>query len=109
MLFGGSHASHAHHLHKLKSELRPQNVVRFYEKALKAQRSIINLEKDAMDPLRALEYEFSERLCTTQIRFFIGLHYANDRQYREALLVLSRVASDVESTIDFAQKSKLDS
>jgi hypothetical protein len=40
-------------------------VVRFYEKALKAQRSIINLEKDAMDPLRALEYEFSERLCTT--------------------------------------------
>jgi hypothetical protein len=109
VLFGGSHANHAHHLHKLKSELRPQNVVRFYEKALKAQRSIINLEKDAMDPLRALEYEFSERLCTTQIRFFIGLHYANDRQYREALLVLSRVASDVETTIDFAQKSKLDS
>ena len=84
-------------------------MVRFYEKALKAQRSIINLEKDsAVDPLRALEYEFSERLCTTQIRFFIGLHYANERQYREALLVLSRVASDVESAIDFAQKSKLD-
>ncbi len=62
-----------------------------------------------MDPLRALEYEFSERLCTTQIRFFIGLHYANERQYREALLVLSRVGSDVESAIDFAQKSKLDS
>jgi hypothetical protein len=31
---------------KLKSELRPQNVVRFYEKVLKAQRSIINMEKD---------------------------------------------------------------
>jgi hypothetical protein len=89
--------------------LRPQNVVRFYEKALKAQKSIVNLEKDALDPFRALEYEFSERLCTTQIRFFIGLHYANERAYKEALLVLQKVSSDVESTIEFAQKSNLHS
>jgi hypothetical protein len=60
-----------------------------------------------MDPLRSLEYEFSERLINTQIRFFIGLHYANERAYQEALLVLQRVGSDVESTIDFAQKSNL--
>ncbi len=89
--------------------MRPQNVVRFYEKALKAQKSIVNLEKDALDPFRALEYEFSERLCTTQIRFFIGLHYANERAYKEALLVLQKVSSDVESTIEFAQKSNLHS
>ena len=76
----------------MKSDLRPQNVVRFFEKALKAQRSILNLEKDALDPFKALEYEFSERLCNTQIRFFIGLHYANERGYQEALLVLQRVA-----------------
>lgn len=87
--------------------MRPQNVVRFYEKALKAQRSILNLEKDALDPFKALEYEFSERLCTTQIRFFIGLHYANEKAYSEALMVLQRVSQDVESTIDFAQKSNL--
>jgi hypothetical protein len=31
---------------KLQSELRPQNIVRFIEKALKAQRSIVNMEKD---------------------------------------------------------------
>jgi hypothetical protein len=62
-----------------------------------------------LDPFRALEYEFSERLCTTQIRFFIGLHYANERAYKEALLVLQKVSSDVESTIEFAQKSNLHS
>jgi len=84
-------------------------VVRFYEKALKAQRSILNLEKDTLDPFRALEYEFSERLCTTQIRYFIGLHYVNEKAYKEALLVLQKVAQDVEATIEFAQKSKLDS
>lgn len=87
--------------------MRPQNIVRFYEKALKAQKSILNLEKDALDPLKALEYEFSERLCNTQIRYFIGLHYLNEKAYTEALLVLQRVASDVESTIEFAQKSNL--
>jgi len=57
--------------------------------------------------LKALEYEFSERLCNTQIRYFIGLHYLNERAYTEALLVLQRVASDVEATIEFAQKSNL--
>lgn len=35
VLFGAAASSGSHH-HKLKSELRPQNVVRFYEKALKA-------------------------------------------------------------------------
>ena len=60
-----------------------------------------------MDPFKALEYEFSERLCTTQIRFFIGLHYVNEKAYREGMLVLQKVASDVEATIDFAQKSNL--
>ena len=87
VLFGAGVIAGSHN-HKLKSDLRPQNVVRFYEKALKAQKSILNLEKDALDPFKALEYEFSERLCTTQIRFFIGLHYANEKQYGEGLLVL---------------------
>ena len=43
---------------KLKSELRPQNVIRFLEKALKALRTISNLEKESADPTRALEFEF---------------------------------------------------
>jgi hypothetical protein len=87
--------------------LRPQNVVRFYEKALKAQRSIVNLEKDNLDPVRSLEYEFVERLCQTLLKFYIGLQYLNDKAFREALLVLNRVSNEVESTIDFARKSNL--
>ena len=67
-------------------------MVRFFEKALKAQRSILNLEKDALDPFRALEYEFSDRLCSTMIRYLIGLHYLNERAYKEALLILQRVS-----------------
>lgn len=50
---------------KLQSELRPQNIVRFIEKALKAQRSIVNMEKDQLDPIKQLEYEFLERFYTT--------------------------------------------
>ena len=96
-----------HHHQKLKSELRPQNVVRFYEKALKAQKSILNLEKDTLDPFKALEYEFCDRLYNTQIRYFIGLHYLNERAYNEAFLVLSKVHADVENTIEFAQKGNL--
>jgi len=57
---------------KLKSELRPQNVVRFYEKVLKAQRSIINMEKDLIDPFKQLEYEFYEKLYNTTIKYYIG-------------------------------------
>jgi hypothetical protein len=55
--------------------------VRFYEKVLKAQRSIMNMEKDQMDPYRQLEYEFFERLYNTHIKYNIGLHYTNERSY----------------------------
>lgn len=94
---------------KLQSELRPQNIVRFIEKALKSQRSIVNMEKDQLDPFKQLEYEFAERFYTTQIKYYIGLHYANERNYQEAYLILSRVSSDIESTIEFAQKNNLQS
>eukprot|EP00347_Sterkiella_histriomuscorum_P021997 403332041 len=92
---------------KLKSELRPQNIVRFYEKVIKAQRSIINMEKDIIDPYKTLEFEFYETLYNTYIKYYIGLHYANDRSYQDAFLILQRVNTDIESTIDFAQKNGL--
>ncbi|CDW82493.1 signal recognition particle 68 kda protein [Stylonychia lemnae] len=92
---------------KLKSELRPQNIVRFYEKVLKAQRSIQNMEKDTIDPFKQLEYDFYEKLYNTQIKYYIGLHYANERSYQEAFLILTRVSQDIEQTIEFAQKNSL--
>ena len=89
-------------VHKLQSELRPQNIVRFYEKVLKAQRSIMNMEKDQMDPYKQLEYEFFDRLYNTHIKYYIGLHYSNERNYEEAYLILQKVSSDIEGTIEFA-------
>ena len=39
------------------------------------------MEKEQMDPVKQLEYEFYEKLYNTQIKYYIGLHYANDRRY----------------------------
>ena len=48
---------------------------------MKAQRSIINMEKDTLDPYKQLEFEFYETLYNTYIKYYIGLHYANERSY----------------------------
>jgi hypothetical protein len=41
----------------------------------------MNMEKDTIDPYKSLEYEFYETLYNTHIKYYIGLHYANDRCY----------------------------
>lgn len=70
----------------------------------------MNLEKDSIDPLKQLEYEFYERVYLTHIKYYIGLHYyLTEHKYTEAQLVLSKVSSDIESTIEFAQKGNLQS
>ena len=65
------------------------------------------MEKESLDPFRALEYEFYESLYNTHVKFYIGLHYANEKSYQEAFLILQRVNSDVEHTLEFAQKNSL--
>jgi hypothetical protein len=60
------------------------------------------MDKESMDPMKQLEYEFYEKLYNTQIKYYIGLHYANERQYQEAYLILHKVSADIESTIEFA-------
>lgn len=60
------------------------------------------MEKDSLDPFKALEYEFYESLYNTHIKYYVGLHYANDRSYQDAFLVLQRVSADVEHTIELA-------
>ena len=81
--------------------------MRFYEKALKAQRSIVNMERESMDPFKQLECEFHERLFTLQIHYYIGVHYCNERAYREAYLILQRVSQEIESVVEFAGKNNL--
>lgn len=63
-------------------------MVRFIEKAVKAQRTILNMEKDNIEPLKQLEYDFTERFYSTQIKYYIGLHYANENSYQDAYLIL---------------------
>ena len=60
-----------------------------------------------MDPYKQLEYEFFEKLYNTYIKYYIALHYANDRFYQEAFLILTKVSADIEATIEFAQKNGL--
>jgi len=91
----------------LQTELRPQNIVRFIEKAQRATRSIVNMEKDMLDPFKQLEYDFNDRFYNTQIKYYIGLHYTNERRYEEAYLILSKVQSDIEETLEHARKNKL--
>lgn len=67
------------------------------------------MEKEQIDPYKQMEYEFKERLYNTHIKYYIGLHYANDRNYQEAFLILVKVATDIESTVEFAQKNGLKS
>ena len=55
-----------------------------------------------MDPYKQLEYEFFDRLYNTHIKYYIGLHYSNERNYEEAYLILQKVSSDIEGTIEFA-------
>lgn len=68
----------------MKSELRPSNIVRFYEKALKALKSIVNMQKEQLDPVKQLEFDFLEKAYLVQMLFHVGLDYANEKKYSEA-------------------------
>jgi len=57
---------------------RPQNIVRFYEKAMKAiksQKQNLNQEKETIDPISLMHMEFTEKYILAQICYFIALHY----------------------------------
>jgi len=76
--------------------------VRFIEKALKGYRSILTLEKDSLDPFKQLEYEFYERYYNAEIKYYLGLHYSNEKKYGEALIILKTVSSAIEDSVEFA-------
>jgi hypothetical protein len=58
--------------------VRPQNIIRFYEKAIKSQKQILNLEKESMDSASILYNEFFEKYLSTQIQYFVALHYVSE-------------------------------
>lgn len=55
-----------------------------------------------------LGYEFTEMFYNTLIKYYIGLHYANENSFEEAYAILSRVQhGDIEETIEFAKRNNL--
>ena len=92
---------------KLKSEMRPSNIVRFYEKTLKAHKSIMNLEKEQVDPMRQVEFEFTDKVYNVKMVYYVALDYANEKKYPEAHQVLLRAQTDLEATLEFAAKNNL--
>lgn len=62
--------------------IRPQNIIRFYEKAIKSQKQIINAEKESLDPVSILQNEFYEKYLVTQIQYFVALHYVQENQIK---------------------------
>lgn len=62
--------------------------MRFIEKAMKGYRAILALEKEVLDPFKQLEFEFYERYYSAEIKYYLGLHYSNEKKYAEALLIL---------------------
>ena len=81
--------------------------MRFIEKALKGYRSILTLERDTLDPVKQLEYEFYERYYGAEIKYYLGLHYSNEKKYGEALLILKAVSGAIQDSQEFAEKNNL--
>ena len=81
------------------------NVIRFYEKALKAHRQLATLEKDNRD--RALANEQQELYLKTLISFYIAVFYFEQRKYAEAHMMGEHTMTEIEGCLDFTAKSGL--
>jgi len=67
--------------------VRAQNIVRFYEKAIKAQKS--SAENKDQDPQAVIKNEFQEKWQTINIQYYIALHYIQEHnQYKQAMVIL---------------------
>ena len=66
------------------------------------------MEKDALDPLAALQNEFYEKYQYIQISFFVALHYATDSQrsenqsMKQSLVILQSCQYKIEDAVEFA-------
>lgn len=84
-----------------------QNIVRLYEKALKSQRQLSNLEKDAKDPQRVLKNEFLELYFTTVVAHLITLHYFSIKKYTESFAMYQHALGEIQNSLDFSSRNNL--
>jgi hypothetical protein len=74
---------------------------------LKAQKSILNIEKDHMDPIKQLEFEFLEKSYQIKILFHVALDYANEKKFTEAYQVLLKLQTEIENALEFSEENSL--
>ena len=71
---------------KLTREMKPQNIIRFIEKALKAQRALSAFDREqeslsgVVNAVKHTVNEFEELYLDTLIAFYASLHYFNERK-----------------------------
>ena len=59
--------------------VRPQNIVRFYEKAIKSQKQLLSADRESTDAAAALHNELQEKYQDILISYYISLHYISDQ------------------------------
>ena len=97
---------------KLTKEQKPQNIIRFIEKALKAQRSLSAFDREqeavtgVVNAVKHTVNEFEELYLDTLIAFYVTLHYINERKYLEAVRLSKHTLTQIENCLDFVQRSK---
>lgn len=76
--------------HASATGVRAQNIIRFYEKAIKSQRQMVSLEKEIAaasalsggnadtDPMNLLSSEFQEKIQQLEIGIFAALYYVQE-------------------------------
>jgi len=85
--------------------VRPQNIVRFYEKAMKSQKQLLTADRESMDPAAVLQNELQEKYQNVLISYYIALHYVQEHQsqgVKQALVILQSCQYKIEDTIEFA-------
>ena len=93
------------------SEQKPQNIIRFIEKALKAQRALSAFDKEqetatgVVDAVKHTANEFKELSLDALIAYYVTLHYISQRKFLEAIHLSKHTLSQVENCVDFVQRS----
>lgn len=93
---------------KLQTQsVRPQNIVRFLEKAQKALQSIAKTSQE-LDPSVLMQNELGEKVISTQISLYVALHYLSEQNaVRQALVVLNDARFKVQDALEFAANNGL--
>jgi hypothetical protein len=91
---------------KLKGNSRPQVIMKLFDKALRALK-IISQDKATIDPVKLAEYEQREMIINIYLKFYIAVHYANEKDYDSTYAILKRTKEDYERCIEYADRTDI--